>query len=150
MSFVALIEAHKIIYDYEIYRCLEHVRGRTAEVSDRFAVDMERAATRTEEHYAKAMEVLNATEEWFQQFYYDYDAILTPSAIGEAPSLDQGTGDAICCVIWTLAGLPCISLPLLAGENNMPIGVQLVGGYREDDRLFRTARWLLDYLRTLD
>ncbi|MCY4313238.1 MAG: amidase family protein, partial [Gammaproteobacteria bacterium] len=48
--------------------------------------------------------------------------------------------------IWTLAGLPCLSMPLLVGRDDMPIGIQLVGAKEQDDRLFRTARWLLEFL----
>lgn len=48
--------------------------------------------------------------------------------------------------VWTAAGLPCITLPLLVGENGLPVGVQLIGGAEEDDRLMRTANWLLSYL----
>ena len=44
--------------------------------------------------------------------------------------------------LWTFAGLPCVSLPLLQTEAGMPIGVQLVGGLNADARLLRTARWL--------
>ncbi|MBT7999920.1 MAG: amidase, partial [Planktomarina temperata] len=51
-------------------------------------------------------------------------------------------GDPIFCTLWTLAGLPCVSLPLLVGDNNLPIGVQLIGPIEKDDRLLRTARWL--------
>jgi Asp-tRNA(Asn)/Glu-tRNA(Gln) amidotransferase A subunit family amidase len=28
------------------------------------------------------------------------------------------------------------------GENDLPIGVQLIGPVEKDDRLLRTARWL--------
>ena len=45
-----------------------------------------------------------------------------------------------------LAGLPCLNLPLLAGDHELPIGIQLVGAHQEDDRLFRSARWLLETL----
>ena len=37
-------------------------------------------------------------------------------------------------------------MPLLTGDNDMPLGIQLVGAYDRDDRLMRTARWLLDAL----
>jgi Asp-tRNA(Asn)/Glu-tRNA(Gln) amidotransferase A subunit family amidase len=43
-------------------------------------------------------------------------------------------------------GAPALNLPLLSGEKAMPIGVQLVGARRQDSRLMRTARWLLDEL----
>ena len=92
------------------------------------------------------MGAMEAAGPWFDELYNDYDAILTPSALGEAPRIVEGTGDPICCVIWTLAGLPCIALPLLEGEAGLPMGIQLVGRHNEDDRLFRTARWLLGSL----
>ncbi len=38
---------------------------------------------------------------------------------------------------------PALSLPLLHGENGLPIGVQLVGRRGDDARLLRTARWLV-------
>jgi Asp-tRNA(Asn)/Glu-tRNA(Gln) amidotransferase A subunit family amidase len=57
------------------------------------------------------------------------------------------TGNAINCLIWTLAGLPCLTLPLFLGENDMPFGLQLIGGKQEDDRLFRTSAWLQHYLQ---
>jgi Asp-tRNA(Asn)/Glu-tRNA(Gln) amidotransferase A subunit family amidase len=38
--------------------------------------------------------------------------------------------------------MPAVSLPLLRGENGLPIGVQLVGRRGYDARLLRTARWL--------
>jgi Asp-tRNA(Asn)/Glu-tRNA(Gln) amidotransferase A subunit family amidase len=92
------------------------------------------------------LDILQAAEAWFDTFFHDYDGILTPSATGIAPRIGGGTGDSICCVIWTLCGLPCLSMPLLTGEHDMPIGIQLVGASERDDRLMRTARWLLEAL----
>ncbi|MND07184.1 putative amidase [compost metagenome] len=39
--------------------------------------------------------------------------------------------------------MPALNLPLMRGENGLPIGVQLVGKRGDDARLLRTARWLL-------
>ena len=39
-----------------------------------------------------------------------------------------------------------MTLPLLVGENGLPIGVQLIGPKERDDRLLRTARWLQETL----
>jgi Asp-tRNA(Asn)/Glu-tRNA(Gln) amidotransferase A subunit family amidase len=75
-------------------------------------------------------------------FMERYDAILTPAAPGTAPKGLESTGDPAFCTLWTLAGLPAVSLPLLKGENGLPIGVQLVGRRGFDARLLRTARWL--------
>ena len=38
--------------------------------------------------------------------------------------------------------MPAVSLPLMQGENGLPLGVQLVGPRHGDARLLRTARWL--------
>jgi len=52
--------------------------------------------------------------------------------------------------IWTFCGVPALSLPLLAGSNGMPIGIQLVGRNLYDGRLLRTARWLQDTILNSD
>ena len=84
-------------------------------------------------------DVLNSgLEELFER----YDAILTPAAPGEAPASHDTTGNPVFNAIWSFLGTPAITLPLLAGPNGMPIGVQLVGPRGEDARLLRTANWL--------
>ena len=92
--------------------------------------------------YEDALVVKTSAQEFFEDFFTEFDAIVAPAAAGEAPKFGTGTGDPIFCTLWTLAGLPCITLPLLVGENNLPIGVQLIGPVEKDDRLLRTARWL--------
>jgi Asp-tRNA(Asn)/Glu-tRNA(Gln) amidotransferase A subunit family amidase len=71
-----------------------------------------------------------------------YDAILTPATTGEAPAGLASTGNPIFCTIWTLCGVPAVSLPLLRGPQGLPLGIQLVGRRYDDARLLRTARWL--------
>jgi aspartyl-tRNA(Asn)/glutamyl-tRNA(Gln) amidotransferase subunit A len=38
--------------------------------------------------------------------------------------------------------MPALNLPLMRGENGLPLGAQLVGARGGDARLLRTARWL--------
>jgi Asp-tRNA(Asn)/Glu-tRNA(Gln) amidotransferase A subunit family amidase len=73
-----------------------------------------------------------------------YDAILTPATTGEAPIGTESTGSPVFCTIWSLLGLPAITLPLIRGPNGLPIGVQLVGRWAEDARLIRAAVSLND------
>jgi Asp-tRNA(Asn)/Glu-tRNA(Gln) amidotransferase A subunit family amidase len=70
------------------------------------------------------------------------DAILTPSAPGPAPLGLESTGDPSFCTLWTLAGMPALTLPLVQGATGLPIGVQIVGPRYGDARLLRTGRWL--------
>lgn len=80
-------------------------------------------------------------------FEQRYDAILTPAAFGTAPAGLESTGDPAMCTVWTLCGMPSLSVPLMQGANGLPLGVQLVGRRHGDARLLRTARWLVDRLR---
>jgi Asp-tRNA(Asn)/Glu-tRNA(Gln) amidotransferase A subunit family amidase len=87
---------------------------------------------------------LNASlTELFEQ---RYDAILTPAAFGTAPKGLESTGDPAFCALWTLCGMPALSVPLMQGANGLPLGVQLVGARHRDARLLRTARWLVRHL----
>jgi amidase len=77
----------------------------------------------------------------------DYDALLSPSASGEAPLGLGSTGDASFCVIWTTAHVPSVTLPLFTGPNGLPVGAQLVARRDNDRSLFETARWVMKRLR---
>lgn len=86
--------------------------------------------------------VLNAG---LSEIFERSDAILCPAAPGTAPEGLDWTGDAIFNGLWTFCGTPAITLPLLTGENGLPMGVQLVGPVGGDARLLRTAHWLYDW-----
>jgi Asp-tRNA(Asn)/Glu-tRNA(Gln) amidotransferase A subunit family amidase len=77
----------------------------------------------------------------FENAIKDYDVAITPSAKGEAP-LIESTGDPVFCSAWSLLGAPSITLPLLKGENGLPIGVQIVGRQGDNIRVLRAAEWL--------
>ena len=84
---------------------------------------------------------LNAS--FTELFEQRYDAILTPAAFGTAPAGLESTGEPAFCTLWTLCGMPAVSVPLMQGANGLPLGVQLVGPRHGDARLLRTARWLV-------
>ena len=73
---------------------------------------------------------------------HDFDVLIAPSACGEAPVGLEVTGDPIFSRMWTLLGSPCISLPMGLGSNGMPLGLQLIGPMRDEEALFRAARWV--------
>ena len=93
--------------------------------------------------YQRALRRIPRLVESFDELFMErYDAILTPAALGTAPKGLGATGDPVFCSLWTLLGMPAVSLPLMQGANGLPLGVQLVGRRNFDARLLRTARWL--------
>lgn len=114
---------------------------------DRLSEQLRRQIERGRE--TRAADYLNALsriapiqQSLIELFEQRYDAILTPAAASAAPQGLSSTGDPAFCTLWTLCGMPCVSLPLLQSADGLPIGVQLVGPREGDARLLRTARWL--------
>jgi len=93
--------------------------------------------------YQRALKDTAAQVESFDELFTErYDAILTPAAPGTAPK-GTATGDPVFNALWTLCGMPAVTLPLMKGANGLPLGVQLVGRRNFDARLLRTARWVV-------
>jgi Asp-tRNA(Asn)/Glu-tRNA(Gln) amidotransferase A subunit family amidase len=82
--------------------------------------------------------------------FHAYDALLAPSAPGEAPFGLDSTGDPVFNRRWTLLGVPAVTIPTHAGPQGLPIGVQLIGGRDGDRTLLALARWLLERVRSGD
>jgi Asp-tRNA(Asn)/Glu-tRNA(Gln) amidotransferase A subunit family amidase len=112
-------------------------------LSDQLRAQLERGRNVRAIDYQRALSRIAPIHESFVELFEQrYDAILTPAASGAAPEGLSSTGDPVFCTLWTLCGMPAISLPLLQGANGLPLGVQLVGPRNGDARLLRTARWL--------
>lgn len=78
------------------------------------------------------------------------DAIICPAAQGPAPKGLGSTGNALFSGLWTLAGVPAVTLPVFTSSTGLPMGLQLVGRRGDDARLLRTARWLAAHLEQLN
>ena len=143
-SAVEAWEWHRTIMEAEMAANLEREweRGR-AQLSDPLRAQLERGRQVRALDYHRAIARIRPTyENFLELFEQRYDAILTPAAPGPAPKGLDSTGDPSFCTLWTLCGMPAVSLPLLQATNGLPIGVQLVGPRHGEARLLRTARWL--------
>ena len=94
--------------------------------------------------YSDAIDFMKQSYESYKEVFEDYYGILSPSSNGVADKGLGSTGSADFQKIWTYLGLPAISLPLLTGENDLPLGLQLVGNKFDDLRFLGTAKWLED------
>jgi amidase len=70
------------------------------------------------------------------------DLLLTPATPGEAPAGLASTGDPIFNRVWTLLGVPTVSLPCGNGPQGLPLAIQLVGRRRQDAALLAAAAWV--------
>jgi Asp-tRNA(Asn)/Glu-tRNA(Gln) amidotransferase A subunit family amidase len=80
----------------------------------------------------------------FDEFFERYDALLMPAAPGAAPALSAAPIDNSMQAVWSFAGLPSVSMPLLTLGGGMPFGIQAVGALHNDGRLLRAVRWLVN------
>lgn len=75
------------------------------------------------------------------KYFKNFDAILTAPATGEAPRGLSFTGNPIFCSLWTFIGTPAIALPVRRSSNGLPLGIQLIGNYKEDEKLLHIAEF---------
>ena len=135
---------HRTIMDAEMAANLEREweRGRER-LSEPLRALLERGRQVRALDYQRALAQTGPIQESFRELFEQrYDAILTPAAPGPAPKGLASTGDPSFCTLWTLCGMPAITLPLLQSTRGLPIGVQVVGPRHGDARLLRTAKWL--------
>jgi Asp-tRNA(Asn)/Glu-tRNA(Gln) amidotransferase A subunit family amidase len=143
--FARALEWHRIILEADIAVSFaeEYERGSAA-LSPTLREMIERGRRHSAYDYLCALQAGQMLNAALDELFSACDAIVTPAASGVAPSGLASTGSPAFCTIWTLCGVPSLSLPLLQDEAGLPIGVQLVGARGDDARLLRTARWLVE------
>lgn len=74
------------------------------------------------------------------------EVILAPATQDVAPPLAQGTGSKAPQRLWTLCGMPALSVPM-GLHRGLPVGVQLVGRRGEDGVVLAAGRALMQARR---
>jgi Asp-tRNA(Asn)/Glu-tRNA(Gln) amidotransferase A subunit family amidase len=135
---------HKTIMETEMTANLRPLWEKgEKKLSEKLRSLIERGRETKAQDYLRALRTVGPLNDLFDDLFEQrYDAVLTPAAPGTAPKGIKATGDPSFCSLWTLTGMPAVTLPLMSGENGLPLGVQLVGRRNFDARLLRTARWL--------
>ncbi|MBX3589356.1 MAG: amidase [Burkholderiaceae bacterium] len=142
---------HRAIMEADIARSFHHEyeKGRDR-LSESLRRQIERGRLVTAVDYNNAVDRIGAVSAAFDEVFDRADALLTIAAPGPAPRGLESTGSPDFCTLWTFAGMPAVTLPLLRAENGMPMGVQLIGRRGDDARLLRTARWLVRRAQELE
>jgi Asp-tRNA(Asn)/Glu-tRNA(Gln) amidotransferase A subunit family amidase len=130
------------IMDYEASRGFASLESRhRLQFSAPLQALLDRGKRITAEQHARHLARQADYRRWLDTLFDGCEAIVTIPAAGEAPEGLANTGDATFCSLWTLAGLPAITLPSGRGPNGLPLGLQVVGRYREDERALQAAAW---------
>ena len=138
-----LSETQNTIMRFEMVRALAYERTEhSAELSPRLAQMLDEGMAIGADEYDRALAHAAAGRAGLAAFFGECDAILVPAAPGEAPAGLGSTGDPIFNRMWTLLGVPCVTVPAHRAEKGLPTGVQLVGRPRDDARLMAAAAFL--------
>jgi Asp-tRNA(Asn)/Glu-tRNA(Gln) amidotransferase A subunit family amidase len=142
-AFEPLAAAQETIQIFEGARCCAYELTRHREqLSQKLLELLAPAEGITYAAYAEAMALADTCRRQLDSIFTDYDALLVPSAPGEAPAGLEATGNPIFNRIWTLLHTPAVNLPGLQGPNGLPVGVQVIGPVGMDDRLLAIAAWM--------
>jgi len=134
---------HAVIIDFEAARAFEfEYQNHREKLSPLLLENIENGWRYSRERYAAAMANAVNYRALLAARFADYDFVLTPAAAGEAPAGIARTGNSIFNRIWTLLGVPCVTVPAYTGPNGLPIGVQVVGPYGSDGQTLYWADWV--------
>jgi aspartyl-tRNA(Asn)/glutamyl-tRNA(Gln) amidotransferase subunit A len=97
-------------------------------------------------YYIKAQKIRRLIAQDFTEAYKQCDLILGPTAPSTAFKLGEKGDDPvqmylsdIYTIAVNLAGLPGMSIPCGFGQNNMPVGLQIIGNYFDEARMLNAA-----------
>ena len=134
---------HQIIHETDLANNFQaYYKKDKKKLSKEMRDAIERGLKHSAYDYANAIDFMEQSYQSYKEVFEDYHGVITPSASGVADKGLKSTGSADFQKIWTYMGLPTISLPLLTGESDLPLGVQLIGDKLDDIRFLSTANWL--------
>ena len=97
-------------------------------------------------YYKKAGRVRTLIRRQFEELFVNYDIVAGPVTTSTAFTFGEKSADPIemymadlLTVPVNLAGLPSISVPCGFDDENLPIGLQLIGNYFDESTLYQAA-----------
>jgi len=142
-EFARLVEVQISISTYEMYRALAYERTRFPElVSETLMGRLLGGGRVTRAVYEEAQAIAQRCRARLQDIFNDYDALLSPSAMGEAPEGLASTGEPTFGASWTVLHCPAVSVPVFKGPRGLPIGAQITGPLGKDGPTLLCAEWV--------
>jgi len=139
----ALVEAHPIVVNSESARALGWELGNARQgISEGLLERLEFGLSCSEATVAEAHAVFERAQQSFPACMEELDALVTPSAPGQAPVGLEWTGDPAFNLIWTSLHVPCVTVPAATGPDGLPLGIQIVTRRGEDRQALAWAQWV--------
>jgi Asp-tRNA(Asn)/Glu-tRNA(Gln) amidotransferase A subunit family amidase len=96
--------------------------------------------------YVAAIDAARRARAASNDLFRDVDVLIAPSASSAAPLGLESTGSPNLNRLWTLLGLPCVSVPGLTDTSGLPLGISVLAPIGEDRRALQAAAWLQEML----
>ena len=142
-SIEAARAAHAPIQGYEARLALgDELSRHSGKLSKKLREYLRDCDAITVESYDDARRTANRARKASRGLFDKCDVLLLPSAPGTAPRTLKSTGNSIFNQLWTLMGLPCVNVNVGRDANNLPIGLQVIAPFGEDQRALQAAHWL--------
>jgi Asp-tRNA(Asn)/Glu-tRNA(Gln) amidotransferase A subunit family amidase len=139
----AAVEAHPVVMNMESAQALAwELDHAAAQISPVLRERMEWARSQPPAALDEARRAFEAARRAFADAVAPFDALLTPSAPGEAPEGLGWTGDPAFNSLWTLLHVPCATVPAGEGPKGLPLGVQVVTAFGKDREALAWAEWV--------
>ena len=141
--FKDIFKFHKIIHETDMARSFsDYYRLSKKSLGKNLIKAIERGKKYSAYEYGEAIDFRSRAYESYKEVFDDYYGVITPSSLGVADKGLASTGSPELSTIWTYMGLPTLNLPVLSGENNLPLGLQIIGNKFDDLRFLKYAKWL--------
>ncbi|OZY42342.1 amidase [Pseudomonas fragi] len=149
-EFASVFDDHQLINDCEGARSLsKEWQSSPEQLSAQVLAMIERARATTWDQETAARSRLAALAPILTAHFEAFDAMLGATCGMVAPLGLESTGPSDFCKFWMAFGLPQINIPLPRGQGELPVGLQVIGGFRQDSMLLDAAQQVDNALRVI-
>jgi amidase len=142
-EFARLVDVQVTISTYEMFRALAYERTRFPNLISEALMGRVLGGGRvTRAEYEEAQAIAQRCRARLVDVFREYDALLSPSAMGEAPEGLASTGEPVFGSSWTVLHGPAVTVPVFHGPNGLPLGAQISGPHGKDSPTLLCAEWV--------
>jgi Asp-tRNA(Asn)/Glu-tRNA(Gln) amidotransferase A subunit family amidase len=138
---------HPMVQQFEAHQALAwEYRTHHDAMPPLLRARLDESAGTTADAYDEARGIANRARRSLMKVFDDVDVLVTFAAPGAAPKGLASTGEARFNRLWTLMGVPCVTVPAHFAEGGLPVGVQVIARFGDDAGALRAARFVEDAL----